>query len=395
MKISGIICEYNPFHNGHKYHIDATRKNGATHIVAIMSGNFVQRGDVAIMDKFERSKLAVQCGVDLVVELPVAYSLSTAETFARGAVHLLNSLGCVRELSFGSECGDLPLLLAAVQASKDFSNSEELRALLEGGMSYPSALSQLVEKRYGKQVADIFQGANNELAVEYIKAISHHKARISPFTITRKSALHDGDEKTSEYASASFIRKSIAEGTDFSDLVPPETVKAIFEALKSGKFARVEFLDRMLLYRLRTATLEEIAELPDVGQGLENRIFAAKGSCTMNELFTQIKTKRYTLARIRRILFNLFIGIKASDLEELPPYGRILATNERGFEILSEAKGKATIPFGTSLSKLGDISDTAERFAELESRSTDIYSLACKKIQPSGVDYTSKVSIVD
>lgn len=393
MKVSGIVCEYNPFHNGHMHHIEQTRKNGATHIIGVMSGNFVQRGDVAVMNKFERAKLAVKCGVDLVIEIPVAHCLSSAEYYARAAVYLLKSVGCVAEISFGTENGDLPLIFAAVQASLDFSNSPQLRELLENGMSYPSAMQQLVEGKYGKHVAEVFEGSNNLLAIEYMKAIAEYKVPLMPYTIPRRSALHDSDVSVGSFASASFIRKCISEGSDFSHLVPEATMQFMIDNLKAGQFARVELLDRIMLYKLRTTTLEELAALPDVGQGLENRIYDARTSCSMEELFHSIKTKRYTMSRIRRILFCMLLGIKATDLKTQPPYGRILATNERGCEILSEAKGNATIPFATSLTKLSTISSDAKRFAELEAHSTDIYSLATKKVQPCGADYRAKIGI--
>ena len=149
-----------------------------------MSGNFVQRGDVAVIDKFERAKAAVRCGVDLVIELPVAYSLSGAEGFARGAMYILNSMGCVDELSFGSESGDINKILSAVQASLACSQSQELKTLLDSGVSYPSAMHALAERKYGKQVGDVFQWPNNLLAIEYIKAISYLNSKITPFTIT-------------------------------------------------------------------------------------------------------------------------------------------------------------------------------------------------------------------
>ncbi len=396
MKISGIICEYNPLHNGHIHHIEETRKNGATHIVGVMSGNYVQRGDVAILNKFDRAKLAVKSGVDLVVELPAPYCLATAEKYAQGAVFLLKSLGVVNELSFGSECGDIGMLRRGAAVADEFSNSKEVIEMLESGKTYPAAIYELTKKKYGDAVSSLFEGPNNELAIEYMRAINRLNAKIEPFTIVRHGNEHDAaDSIVDGFASASAIRKSIFEGKDFTANAPEETCKAIFESLKSGKLARGEALERCFLYKLRSMSVEDIAKLPDVAQGLEHRIYEARDCASMADVLKSVKTKRYTMARIRRIFFNMLLGITAEDLDKNPPYGRILATNERGFEILSEAKGKAVIPFGTSLAKLSAIDNISARYAKIESDSTDIYSLACKKVQPSGLDYRTKVSIVD
>jgi predicted nucleotidyltransferase len=396
MKISGIICEYNPFHNGHLYHIKRTRANGATHIVAVMSGNFVQRGDVAVMDKFERAKIAVKSGVDLVVEIPVAYSLATAEIYARGGVFLLNALGCVDEISFGSECGNLEMLIEAVRASVTCTKRPELKELIEDGMSFPVALRVLVERNYGTEMAILFDGSNNLLAIEYIKALSFLGAQITPFTIPRQGTPHDSTSiPKGEFASAAFIRQGISSQSDFSDFIPDETLQALLAATRSSSMATIDNLEKLILYKLRTSNSEKLKNIPDVGQGLENRIFEARTASSLKELFFTIKTKRYPMARIRRILLNTLLDIEKTDLVNPPPFGRILAVNQRGCDILSEAKTKASIPFATSLAKLGEINDIARRFAHLEANAGDIYALATKEIGPCGKDYTTKISVTE
>ena len=395
MKVSGIICEYNPFHNGHLYHIKKTRENGATHIVAVMSGNFVQRGDVAVINKFDRAKAAVKAGVDLVIELPVAYSLSSAEVFARGAVYLLNALGCVEELSFGSECGHLESLYAAVQSSIACAKLPELREMMEMGTSYPVALKELIRKNYGSAVAGHFDGPNNLLAIEYIKAIVLVNSKIKPFTVQRKSAMHDENSYSGNISSASYIRQCLVEDNDYSELIPIETSDLIRNEKRKGGIANISNLERIILYKLRNMTDEELRGIPDIGQGLENRILSAKGSTSYNELIVAIKTKRYPMARIRRILMCAIIGIQKRDLAQPPPYGRILAINERGCDILAEARDKSTIPFATSLAKLSETGEIAKRYAEIESRSTDIYALATPEIQSAGMDYRAKIGILE
>ncbi len=394
MKVSGVICEYNPFHNGHQYHIQKTRENGATHIVAVMSGNYVQRGDVAIIDKFERARAAVRCGVDLVIELPVAYSLSGAEVFARGAMFILNSMGCIDEVSFGSESGDINKILSAVQASLVCAQSQELKSLLDSGVSYPSAMQALAEKNYGKQVADVFQWPNNLLAIEYIKAISYLNSKITPFTIARKNAGHDQPEVVCNFASASFIRQNVKENA-YVDLMPPVMYEALADAVKTGKTASFANLEKAIMYKMRMMTPSQIRDVPDVGQGLEHRIYEARTASTVQEMMEMIKTKRYTMSRIRRILLNALLGITRDDLTTPPVYGRILAINDRGTDILSVAKGRSRIPFSTSLAKLGEINAVTRRAAELEALSTDIYSVAMDKIQPVGMDYRTKIGVVN
>lgn len=394
MKIAGIICEYNPFHNGHLYHIQQTRANGATHIAAVMSGNFVQRGDVAILNKLDRANVAIAGGADLVIELPVAYSLAPAELYARCAIFLLRSLGCVEELSFGSESGDLNALSAAVKATVTCAKLPQLQELLKSGMSYPIAIRELVKQQAGGDVARILDGPNNLLAIEYLKALIFLGAKMTPFTVARKSAMHDAtDPDSGGIASASFIRRCIEDGDDYDDFLPDRSIDALCAAARTGSVARLPNLERVLLYKLRSSSPEEIANVPEVGQGLESRIYAAKTANSVEELFCAVKTKRYPMARLRRILLNLLVGVTKQDIQNPPPYGRILAINQRGCEILAAAKGKSTLPFATSLAKLADLGDAAKRCAELEGRSSDLYGLASRTIYSAEVDYRAKIGV--
>ena len=207
--------------------------------------------------------------------------------------------------------------------------------------------------------------------------------------------MHDSNTYSGNISSASYIRQCLFEDNDYSEFIPVETMELIRNKKRKGQIASVSNLERIILYKLRNITEEELRDIPDIGQGLENRIIAAKGSTSLNDLLVAIKTKRYPMARIRRILMCAIIGINKRDLAEPPPYGRILALNERGCDILSEARDKSTIPFATSLAKLAETGDVARRYTELESRSTDIYSLAMSEIQPSGIDYRAKIGILE
>lgn len=386
MKISGIVCEYNPFHNGHRYHIEETRKNGATHIIAVMSGNFVQRGDIAVLDKFTRAEIAVKSGADLVIELPVQYSLAPAELFARGAIHLLHSLGVVDEISFGSEIGDISRLISAAEVMAEIADSPKIRELTENGYTYAKAVSAVLGE-INPEAAEIITQPNNVLGVEYIKAIRHFSSDISTFTVKRAGAAHDSGDTCESFASASHIREHMAESAAF---LPEISAKAIL-----GDTADIHRLERVILYRLRTASLEKIKNTSDCADGLAERIYSARNAISLDEFFETVKTKRFTMARIRRIILSLLIGIKYEDMKNLPPYIRILAFNKRGREILGTAKGKSLIPFDTSIAKLSRINAISGRFAELEAAASDIYGLAFENIRPAQREYHVKIKILE
>lgn len=397
MKISGIICEYNPFHNGHLYHIRETRKNGATHIVAVMSGNFVQRGDVAVMDKLERAKLAVRSGADLVIELPVQYCLSSAENFAAGAVWILNSLGVVEELSFGSECGDIRMLYNALGTIQNVALSchDEIINIMEKGYTYPKALNSVING-IDSQTASVIAEPNNLLAIEYLRAMIKFSAKMKPFTVKRTGTAHDGTVASGNITSASDIRSRLVFEKSVR-LIRPYTTSlwgdALENAMYKGEIASLSRLERVMLYKLRTSSPEEISMINDVGQGLEHRIYGARMAGSLDELFFTVKTKRYTMARIRRIMLSILLGITKEDMKHLPPFGRILAFNERGRDILAQAKGIASIPYASSIAKLSQLGETAKRFADIEIRASDVYGLSLGTVTSAQKDYRAKIMI--
>ena len=404
MKTYGIICEYNPFHNGHIYQIEETRKYGATHIVAIMSGNYVQRGDVAMIDKFARAKAAVKGGVDLVIEMPVVYSLSSANFFARAGVMMLGALGCVDGISFGSECGDIELLKNAAMASLNMSTKENLDAkvkpLLEQGMSFPAAIQQAIALEQGPMIASVFDSPNNTLAVEYLKAMKMLNLDFDIFTVKRKGAAHDSAEPADGIASGSLIREMIEDGEDISPYVPEYVAQLVKEYEENHQLAYFDNLERELLYILRTVIPPQLVECPDVDKGLANLIFrAGLDADSIDDFLEKAGTKRYTTARLRRILLNLYVGIVASDLMIMPPYGRVLAFNERGTEIIKAAKekeegNKLAIPFNTSLKDIADLNKPPiHRFVDISNRATNLYGLASREIRPCGQDFTVKIEM--
>lgn len=378
MKVGGVIAEYNPFHNGHKYQIEQfKREHDVTHIVVVMSGNFVQRGDVAITDKFTRSRVAIQCGADLIVELPVSYALSSAENFAKGGIATLDALNCIDTLSFGST-SDIDTLKEVSKLSEGVRNSPELKSMLKSGITFPVALSKLMG-----EYSNILIDPNNVLGVEYIRTLNALNSSIKPTTLKRKDVQHDSSTPIGNFASASYIRESIYTRQEFKKYVPMWDDDTPIANLKN--------LEKVILYRLRTSTIEDIRPIFDVSQGLEYKVLkSSKSSNSLEELYFNIKSKRYTLSRVRRIVLNLLLGISKTDVLSPPPYARILAMNSKGIEILSKAKRVSKIPIGTSLAKLGRLSERCQRFATLESTATDVYNLAFDRVYPCNTDYTQQ-----
>lgn len=395
MKIAGIIAEYNPFHNGHLYQVEKTRQSGATHIVAVMSGSFVQRGESAILSKWRRAEAALLNGVDLVIELPVEYSLSSANHFAYAGVFLLNEL-MVDMISFGSECGDIPLLKKTAEHSIYAENSEKMQEYLSSGMSYPRAREAALTALYGNEYGKIIAEPNNLLGIEYIKAINAVNPSIEVCTIARTGAAHDAQiENKGSIASASYVRACIARG-DYSALgrlVPLDAYKLYIAEIESKTAPILESrLETAILYKLRTMTREDFAALKDVNEGLENRLFrASRETTSLDEFLTITKTKRYTLARLRRIVYNALLGISKGECEKPPQYLRILGMNKRGMEIIANAK-KSTRLIITP--KFADLYKANPKGVEFMIKATDIANLGAEKINPTGMDFTENTVIL-
>lgn len=396
MKTAGIIAEYNPFHNGHKYHIEKTKeKTGADHVVAVMSGNYVQRGETAILSKWARAETALENGVDLVVELPTIWSIARAPDFTAGAVHILNSLGCVDVLSFGSECGDIDTLRHISEILSDKRVEERMQADLDIGMSFAGARAEAVRTYYGDAYYDILNEPNNILAIEYILANNKYENKPDIFTIPRKGAAHDSLKRSENIASASEIRRMILENEKWSPYVPQSTVD-IFEREKENEtgptpYSKLEF---SVLCCMRQLAAEDIAETPDVSEGIENRIHeAAQKARTLDELFSFAKTRRYSHARIRRIVLASFLGFTKDQCEGLPPYIKVLAMNDNGKDILREAKEKASLPIVTKASDIDALGERAKKIYSLEGMCTDVYSLATPVILPCGLEQTTPVIV--
>ncbi len=397
MQIAGIIAEYNPFHNGHAYQISAARTQGATHIVAVMGGSFTQRGECAALDKFTRANAALLGGADLVIELPLAYAVSSAERFAFGGVALLDALGCVDTLVFGSECGDTKMLTAAAKAVDDPAFARVLKGYLDRGLVFPKARQLALGDMVGETGAAVLQQPNNILGIEYIKWLLRKNSAISPVTITRTGVGHESEDTSGHIASASLIRKHMHTGDSWRDFVLPEAAELYADAMVKGHApCSLARLERAVLARLRTISKEELLALPDVTEGLEGRIIrAAKTATSLDELYQHIKTKRYTLSRIRRIVLCAFLGISAELQLQDPPYIRVIGFNRRGKEVLARAKASALLPIRAGLARCAEASETAARFAALESAATDVFALCSEQIRACSLDFTAKPVIID
>lgn len=395
MSVIGIICEFNPFHNGHKYLIDSVKKDGDT-VVCVMSGNFVQRGESAIADKRIRAKAALLCGADLVIELPVAFSVSGAQTFARGGVKLLDSLGCVDTIAFGSECGDTECLKKAAEAIENKNVQNEINGLMQTGITFAAARESAVREIFGDETADILHNPNDILGVEYISALKILHSKIKPLAVLRKSVTHDSAEADGAFASASLIRDKIKSGESFEKYMPNKAHTLLKKAI-NDKVAPSDYgkLDIAVLAFLRKAEPKDFSDVPDVSEGIENRILASsRNANTLAEVFDGAKTKRYTHARIRRIVLCAFLGIKKSHIACGMPYIHILGFSDKGRQLLTLAAKTASLPIAVRLSDISNLGDVANQSFKLECTATDIYNLTLPKIRNCGTEMTDSPVIV-
>jgi predicted nucleotidyltransferase len=382
MSVAGIICEYNPFHKGHAFHIEETRSflGEDTGIICVMSGNFVQRGEPAIMPKHARAKMAILGGADLVIELPLPWATATAERFAYGAVSILNMCGITDFISFGTECGDVERLKRVADAL----NSQEfdiiLKSELSRGISFASARQKAAAELLSSD-AELLSKPNNILGIEYLKALSRTKSEILPLAISRHATEHDGTARDG-LAPASYLRELIKNGESVSEYLPETSEKILRQQLDLGTApALLERAETAMLYRLRTMTDEEYSRLPDGSEGLWMRLMRyGRSEPTYNDVLQKTKTKRYALSRIRRMMLSALLGLSSDMTHDTPQYIRVLAFNERGRELLHDMKKCAKAPIITKPAAAKKLPEEARAIFELETRSTDIYALMLPEI---------------
>lgn len=343
-----------------------------------------------MLDKWSRTRLALQNGAALVLELPLPWAVAGAEKFALGGISLLNALGCVDTLTFGSETGDTaPLMHCAEYLHSDVFNSD-IRPEVAKGVSFAAARTEAVKKALGAETAELLTKPNCILGIEYCKAILSLNSNIVPQTVQRIAIDHDSDKAHGAFASASLIRSKSAEGEEISSYVPENTAVCIRVLQKEKQYpASLSYLDRAVLAAVSAMLPEDLRRVPDVSEGIENRILAAAETAeTCTGLFDAVKTKRYSHARIRRIVLSAYLGI-ANDLPNLPPYLRILGMTSRGAEILHKAK--PMLPIIARPADVKKLSPEARRVFELEVRADNLYSLCTEHRRPANLDYTEKL----
>ena len=408
-RVLGIIAEYNPFHNGHLYHIaKSIEETGAQYVVAVISGNFVQRGNTSIVNKWIKTRMALLNGVDLVIELPTIYSISSAENFAEGAIKIFNSLGIVDTISFGMEAKDIATLnnIANVLYSEPKEYVTILLHELKKGNSYPKARENALMMYLNdiKRYANVMAGSNNILGIEYLKALKKTKSTILPIGIKREKVLYNDKYIVDEFASATAIRKMLMtkQLNDISKVMPRSSYLQLGEELKKGHYViDISRLEKEIIYTLRKMSVEEISNLPDVSEGLENSIKNAANSCnTLEELINIVKTKRFTQTRIQRILLYSLLDVTKKKMEtskKITPYARVLGFNNKGKELISEMmRLNPKLNVITSVKKYIDTvaNKNLKEMLETDILATNIYTLGYYADSYSNLDYTNKIEIL-
>lgn len=409
-RVVGIIAEYNPFHNGHYYHLQkAKQEANADYCIAVISGNFTQRGDVSIVNKWAKAYMAICGGADLVIELPTIYSVSSAENFANGAIKILDSLKIVDSFAFGAEANDLATLnnIANVLNEEPKGYTNILNHELKKGISYPAARENAIMMYLNdiKRYANVMGNPNNILAVEYLKALKNQKSKLTPIMIKRQKVYYNEHRIVDGYASATGIRELLKnkEYSDVSKVVPRSTYQILGQQANNGRMIlSLDKYQKEIIYALRKMTVEEIAELPDVSEGLENSIKNAANNCNnLTELINGIKSKRYTQTRIQRILIYALLGINKKMMEnskKIIPYTRILGFNSKGKMLISEIMNKnPKINMITSVKKYMD-QNKNKQLAEMlnvDIFATDVYTLGYDYDSKANLDFTNNMIITN
>ena len=397
MKIVGLVVEYNPFHNGHLYHLNKSKEvTNATHSIAVMSGNFLQRGEPALFDKYTRAQIAVSNGVDLVVELPSLFACQSAEIFSHGAVALLNSLNCIDSICFGSEEGDIKILyqIANILTNEPTEFKDKLKAYLDEGLLFAVARSKsLYDYISSNNLLDIpeeklntiLNSSNNILGIEYIKSLIRIKSNIKPYTITRIKSEYNSEIISSNICSATAIRKVLkdyCELSDISNVVPYHTLYAIENSIKKAFNPMFDEYYFDIIKQIIVRDINNLNSYFDVNEGIENKIYKSVfTSNSLDSLQQDIKSKRYTLTRVKRILNNILLGITKEDMNKVKsisyiPYVRVLAFNDKGREIIKQIKLNSDICIVNKFANIDFNSDDLfKTLINYDIKSSNIYNL--------------------
>ena len=382
MQIAGIIIEYNPMHRGHAYLLEQVRAHlGAdTALIGVMSGNFVQRGDFAIVRKHARARAALESGMDLVLELPLPWAVSSAERFADGGVQLLEKTGLVSDLAFGSECGDAAVLQRAAKALLSPELDRLIQRDLTKGDSFAAARQRALADLLPPEEASLLETPNNTLGIEYCKALLRRESAIRPMTVKRKGASYHDSELTEELPSATLVRSLLWEGErELALKRMPDAMVRVYEEEKAAGRAPVfrENCERAILARLRSMTEADFAALDEGREGLYHRLYeASRTAVSVEEVLKTAKTKRYAYARLSRMLLRAWLGMTPDDFSAEVPYLRVLAANGTGRALLARMRVTASVPILTKPADVRLLSSGARELFALEVRATDLYTLA-------------------
>lgn len=375
MKICACIAEYNPFHLGHLKHIEYIKNTlGAEKLIVIMSGNFTQRGEIAVLNKFTRAKEAVIAGADMVIELPTVFATGNAEVFAKGAVSIINSLGVVDGLCFGVESGNreeyIELAKFMNDESKDFKRA--LKEQLDSGVSLAKAKYAALKQTNSGCNAELMSSPNNILGLEYTKALLKLNSKIEIFPMFRDGDHNDKTLK-SKITSATSIREALKQGKKRK--IKKNIPSFVYKDLKAYPFG----FETLALASVMTSSTEELKKIADCTEGLENRIKAfSKDNHTLDALLEKVCTKRYTETRIRRILTANMLGITKSLVDDCltdKTYAKILAVNSESKDLISLISNKSSLPVLTRKSDVANLKKTALKCFEKDVLSNDLYSL--------------------
>ena len=377
--VCGIVAEYNPFHNGHKYQLDLIKKTYDT-VVVVMSGSFTQRGDVAIIDKWSRTEAAIRGGADLVIELPAVYAMNTAERFACGAVNILNSLNCIDAISFGSECGDIQAITSAANALLNETDEQkrQIKKLMDEGYSYAVSREKVFE---GIIPSELLKNPNNILGIEYVKQLILLDSNIEPITHKRQGAHYSSCSLEDNLSSASAIRNN-AESEHITGQMPDDA----YEIFKASPKHYLRNLDHAAIYHIRRFGKDALRNTFECVEGLENRIYeCALRNSTIEKIAEDCSTKRYTKAKIRRIILSSMLGIDKSLCKEPVSYARVLGASENGCKLLAEIKEKSSL---TVVTKTADYKENNEMF-DKDILATDIWALSsqCQEETYGAMDF--------
>jgi len=379
MRVFGIICEYNPFHRGHKWQIDELRRLAGEEectVVCAMSGDFVQRGDFAVERAHARAEAAVYGGADLVLELPLPWAISSAEGFARGGVSILAATGVVDTLAFGSECGNAAKLQRTAKALLRADFPDALREELAKGLSFAAARESAARALIGEDAA-VLREPNDILGVEYCKALLQSGSTIAPLAILRKVVGHNGGAAKG-FASASHIRELLINGACADEFLTPESAAICARECAAGRApVTMANAERAILARLRAMREEDFAPFDGGSEGLYHRFYdTVQRETSIEDILAAAKSKRYAYARLRRLLLAVYLGITPEDTPQRVPYLRVLACNARGREVLKTMKTTAAAPILTKSAQVRRLDADAQRLFALTARAEEQYTLA-------------------